>query len=83
MKPVIKIGIAIVVVAIFGVTANQLGGDDTEVIPIVSEVDIVDTDTVEKVDVAPVIDENLSVLESSIFLVFWPFCFPVVRFCIF
>jgi len=65
MKPVIKIGIAIIVVVIFGVVAGQLGGDDVDVTPIVSEVDVVDTATVEKVDVIPVVNENLDCMGTA------------------
>jgi micrococcal nuclease len=63
MKPVLKIGIAITAVVIFGVVANQLGGD-TDVTPIVS-VDVVDTATVEKIGVAPIIDENLDCMGTA------------------
>ena len=64
MKPIIKIGIAIVAVVIFGVVSNQLGGDTADVTPIVS-VDVIDTAPVEKVDVAPTIDENLDCMGSA------------------
>jgi micrococcal nuclease len=64
MKSIIKIGIAIIVVIIFVVVANQLGGDTTDVTPIVSEVDVIDT-TVEKADVAPIIDENLDCMGTA------------------
>ena len=63
MKPVIKIGIAIIVVAIFGIVANQFGGDVADETPIVS-VDVVDT-TVEKVDDIPIVDENLDCMGTA------------------
>lgn len=65
MKPVIKIGIAIVVVAIFGVTSNQLGGGAADETSTVSEIDVVDTDTVSEVEVTPVVDENLDCMGTA------------------
>ena len=63
MKPIIKIGIAIIVVAIFGIVANQFGGDVADETPIVS-VDVVDT-TVEKVNDIPIVHENLDCMGTA------------------